>query len=167
MKKLLTYCTLLLLTANSLFAYQFPPHFKTQVKQVILDSLGLEEEMVKEEKVAFKPTVNRLAFAMKMGQIDPLLNDDVLFTDSNINVMKVHPNPATVVAYLDYKMTEKIQAKLTIRNLLGKVVDEFSMPQGEHRLKIPTANYDSGVYFYTLTINGKVVKSKKLIVGAR
>jgi hypothetical protein len=117
--------------------------------------------------VVFKPTVNRLAGAMKMRSTSPLFNDDLLFSDENISVMKPHPNPATVVAYLDYKMNERTQAKLTIRNLLGKVIDEFDMQRGEHRLKIPTTNYEAGVYFYTLTINGKTVKSKKLIVDGR
>ncbi|TAE09992.1 MAG: T9SS C-terminal target domain-containing protein [Bacteroidetes bacterium] len=166
MKNLLTYCTLLFLTANSLFAYNFPPQSIHSVQQVILDSLGIEE-VAAEEKVSFVKTTHFLESALKMKSANTLLNDDVLFADDNISVMKVHPNPATVVAFLDYKMSEKIQAKLTIRNLLGKVVDEYSLQRGEHKLKIPTANYDSGVYFYTLSINGRSVKSKKLIVDGR
>lgn len=172
MKKLLTYCILLLLTANSLFAFSFPHSTASyRFKKAILDSLGIEEktpETLQDTEIStFKPTINRLEEAMKLKPLNPLLNDDLLFSDDNISVMKVHPNPATVVAYLDYKMNEKIQAKLTISNLLGKVVDEFKLQSGEHKLKIPTANYVSGVYLYTLSINGKVLKSKKLIVDGK
>lgn len=172
MKKLLTYFALLFLTANSLFAFSFPHNTVSyRFKKAILDSLGIEEkahESIQDNKLnTFKPTINRLEAAMKLKPLSPLFNEDVLFSDDNISVMKVHPNPATVVAYLDYKMNEKIQAKLTISNLLGKVVDEFKLQAGEHKLKIPTANYVSGIYLYTLSINGKVLKSKKLIVDGR
>ncbi len=162
MKKLFTYCTILLLTANSLFAYSF----RTPIQ---IDSLEIEEkaEIVPAQEISFKATQNRLESALKLKPLHPLLNDDVLFSDDNISVMKAHPNPATVVTYLDYKMNERIQAKVTISNLLGKVVDEFKLQSGEHKLKIPTAHYSSGVYFYTLSINGKVLKSKKLIVDGR
>lgn len=172
MKKILTYCTILLLTANSLFAFSFPNHnISYRFKKAILDSLGIEEQATEKiatkEITSFKAKTNRLESALKNQTANALFNDDVLFSDNNISVMKVHPNPATVVAYLDYKMSEKIQAKLTISNLLGKVVDEFKLQSGEHKLKIPTANYDSGIYIYTLSINGKALKSKKLIVDGR
>ena len=164
MKNLLTYCTLLLLTANSLFAYNLPQKVAYRVKKAIVDSLGTEDNET-EVKVISVKTINRLQTALKLT--NPLLNDDVLFSNDNITVMKAHPNPSTVASYLDYKMGARTQAKITIQNLIGKVVDEFDLQQGEHKLKIPTANYNTGIYLYTFSINGKALKSQKLIVNGR
>lgn len=135
-----------------------------QMQQTILDSLGTDELCI-EAKVSFTKTANLLQKAVKLT--NPLLNDDVFFANDNLSIMKVHPNPATVAGYLDYNMNGESKAKITISNLLGKVVDEFSLQRGEHKLKIPTINYDAGIYFYTLSINGKTVKSKKLVVAGK
>ncbi|NJO00756.1 MAG: T9SS type A sorting domain-containing protein [Bacteroidia bacterium] len=94
-----------------------------------------------------------------------VLNDDLLFTNKDLSVHKIYPNPASSVAFLDYRMIEDVQAKLTIRNLLGRVVKEYNLSKGERRIRIPTVDFDSGVYFYILSINGKAEKGKKLIVN--
>jgi|GEM_PF-2906289 len=164
MRNLLTYCTILFLTANSLFAYNFSPSLARHARQAVLDSLGIDENPT-EDKIMFVKTSNRLKTSLKLTH--PLLNDDVLFSNEVISVMKVHPNPATIVAYLDYNMSAKVQAKITISNLLGKVIDEFPLQEGEHKLKIPASNYSSGIYLYTLSINGKAMKTKKLVIDGR
>ena len=92
------------------------------------------------------------------------LQEDFLFDSKQLRITKVYPNPADIVAFMDYDMLESISAKVTIRNLLGKVVRVYDLNKGDHKIRIPTVNFDPGVYFYTLTINGKSVKGKKLLV---
>ena len=92
------------------------------------------------------------------------ITEDFLFSTNQLKITKVYPNPADLVAFMDYDMLESISAKVTIRNLLGKVVREYDLNKGTHKIRIPTVNFDPGVYFYTLTINGKSVKGKKLLV---
>ncbi|GAB4407226.1 MAG: hypothetical protein OHK0053_33820 [Microscillaceae bacterium] len=97
-------------------------------------------------------------------ELNQLLQEELLFSDSRLNVRQIYPNPASSVAYLDYHIIENIQAKITIRNLLGKVVKEYDLIRGERKVRIPTTNFDSGIYLYTLSINGKALSSRKLVV---
>ncbi|MDX2306119.1 MAG: T9SS type A sorting domain-containing protein [Microscillaceae bacterium] len=90
--------------------------------------------------------------------------EDFLFANEQLQITKIYPNPADLVAFMDYDMLESITAKVTIRNLLGKVIQEYDLNKGVNKIRIPTVNFDPGVYFYTLSINGKSVRGKKLLV---
>ncbi|NJL13043.1 MAG: T9SS type A sorting domain-containing protein [Microscillaceae bacterium] len=97
-------------------------------------------------------------------ELNRLLQEELLFSDSRLHVRQIYPNPASSVAYLDYHVIENIQAKITIRNLLGKVVKEYDLIRGERKVRITTTSFDSGIYLYTLSINGKALSSRKLVV---
>lgn len=90
--------------------------------------------------------------------------EDVLYEESGVKVSKVYPNPASEFAYIDYQINESIKAKVTIRNLLGRVMGEYELSKQDSQIKINTSEFESGVYFYTLSLGGKSVKAKKLIV---
>ena len=91
-------------------------------------------------------------------------SDEILYQEEGIRVNKVYPNPANEAAYIKYQINEDIQAKITIRNLLGRVVGEYELPKNQTKIKINTNELESGVYFYTLSIGHKTLKAKKLIV---
>lgn len=93
------------------------------------------------------------------------LREDFLYTSKELTVRSIFPNPANAKAFLDYNMAEQIKAKVTVRNLLGKVIKEYDLNLGEKRITIPTLDFDPGIYFYVLSINGKAKKGKKLIVN--
>ncbi len=93
-----------------------------------------------------------------------MYQDDLLYETPQFSISKVYPNPAREVAYMNYNLQQDLDAKVTIRNLLGKVVKEYDLTKGNHEIRIPTIQFDAGVYFYTLSINGKSLKAKKLIV---
>ncbi|MCU0444270.1 MAG: T9SS type A sorting domain-containing protein [Microscillaceae bacterium] len=93
--------------------------------------------------------------------------EDWLFESNQLKITKAYPNPAGEAAYMDYNMLESIRAKVTIRNLLGRVVKEYDLQEGKRQIKIPTVQFDSGIYFYSLSINGKALKAKKLVVEHR
>jgi hypothetical protein len=95
------------------------------------------------------------------------MQEDFLYFGNNLQIKTVYPNPANQEAFLDYNMLENIRAKVTIRNLLGKVITEYDLHKNEKQIKIPTVQFDPGIYFYSLSINGKSVKAKKLIVDHR
>ncbi len=57
--------------------------------------------------------------------------------------------------------------QITVSDLLGKkvalIVDEFQKP-GNYKVKFNASNFASGVYFYSLTMNG-ISKTRKMILG--
>lgn len=90
---------------------------------------------------------------------------DDLYTDAQINISNIYPNPANDFAKLDYRLkSSTAKAKISFHNLLGATVEEHELNSSEKQLKINTRNWDNGVYFYQLMINGKKVATKKLIV---
>ncbi len=92
-------------------------------------------------------------------------NDDKLYVSEQIQVSNVYPNPATDQAAFDYVLLDpNLNAKITIRNVLGSVMGEYALDRNERNLSIPVSHYVAGVYFYTLTIASKNIVTKKLIV---
>ncbi|MBL7884425.1 MAG: T9SS type A sorting domain-containing protein, partial [Bacteroidia bacterium] len=81
---------------------------------------------------------------------------------ANVNV---YPNPATDVVNIVLSANEKANATVTIYNAVGQKVNEFSnyLNGAAQTLTINTANYQAGVYFVSVNINGKLT-SKKVIV---
>jgi hypothetical protein len=98
------------------------------------------------------------------GQDGPI-NDDKLYVSDQIDVSNIYPNPANEQTSFDYVLLNPaLNAKITIRNVLGSSMGEFLLDRNERSLSISVAHYVPGVYFYTLTIDNKNIVTKKLII---
>ncbi|MEI8046442.1 MAG: T9SS type A sorting domain-containing protein [Bacteroidota bacterium] len=76
-----------------------------------------------------------------------------------------YPNPASLRANLDYNLpTSSNNAQLIIRNTLGVVVETVNLEGRSGKNTIDVSGYASGIYFYSISVDGKVVQTKKLIV---
>ena len=74
------------------------------------------------------------------------------------------PNPnsgSTQIAY--YLPQNTSDAKIIFTDMLGKVMDEKPLQAGYGLLNINTQNLPSGIYTYTLVIDGKVFDTKKMM----
>ncbi|MFD2520730.1 T9SS type A sorting domain-containing protein [Emticicia soli] len=92
-------------------------------------------------------------------------NADKLFLNDKISVSNIYPNPANDFAVIDYQITGHVNdASMSFYNLLGNEVANFELDKNDRKLKVPTTNWDSGVYLYQLVIDGKKVATKKLLV---
>ncbi len=88
-----------------------------------------------------------------------------LFSNERITVSNIYPNPASEKAWLDYAVSPMVRdAKISIYNILGSTVSEFSLDKNETKLGISTRDMTSGVYFYQLIVDGKKVATKKLLI---
>ena len=75
------------------------------------------------------------------------------------------PNPASQYANFEYSLPAMSgNAHIIIRNMLGVEVENVSLDSRSGKKAIDVAGYASGIYFYTLLVDGKVIQSKKLIV---
>ena len=88
-----------------------------------------------------------------------------LYSSSEIRLNDVYPNPVTEYAIIDYNLTNSdVKAKMVFHNVLGSIVSEYELVPFESKLKVNTTDFNSGVYFYTLYIDGDGVMTHKLIV---
>lgn len=90
--------------------------------------------------------------------------DTKLYTNSQMTVSNLYPNPADNYVELDYNLQDGVtDVKLTIRNVLGVLVGEYALNSGG-RLHIDVSRLAAGVYFYTLSLHNKNVATKKLLI---
>jgi hypothetical protein len=85
---------------------------------------------------------------------------------SQVSLGQNMPNPATGEgAIIAYQIPEGIgQAQLKVINNLGRIVYTETLTGTEGNVQLNTTQLEAGVYFYTLVLDGRVVKSRKMLV---
>ena len=91
-------------------------------------------------------------------------SENKLFTNEKLWVSNAYPNPADDVAELDYQFSGAGDAKLILLNVLGAPVAEYELERNEHKVRIGTRLLDTGYYLYQLSVDGKKVATKRLLV---
>ncbi|TXC81798.1 T9SS type A sorting domain-containing protein [Luteibaculum oceani] len=77
------------------------------------------------------------------------------------------PNPFKGITEIAYTLNTSKTVSFTIMDITGKIVDKRNFkPQngGKNIISVDASNYNSGIYFYTLTVDGESI-TKKMIVN--
>ena len=94
--------------------------------------------------------------------------DSRLFSNDKLWVSNVYPNPADDVAELDYQFTGPVaEARLALLNVLGTPVpgyEQIELQHSDRKVRIVTRPLDTGYYLYQLTVDGRKVATKRLLV---
>ena len=78
---------------------------------------------------------------------------------------EIYPNPADNAAYLNYTISSDVNnAEIRVMDILGNKVQIIPVYEKEGKVRINTESLTSGVYFYSMTVDGKPMFTKKLIV---
>ncbi len=81
------------------------------------------------------------------------------------SVSDLYPNPASSYVNVDFHLNGTVKsAEIKIVNLVGKVVKTAQITDRQGSMKLDIQDLSEGLYFYTVLINGKIEKTKKLIV---
>ena len=78
-----------------------------------------------------------------------------------------YPNPFNPVTSLEFGITKFGFAKILIYDILGKEVAGIvndNLNPGIYKFKLDGSNLASGVYFYSLLIDGEVLDTKKMVL---
>lgn len=136
------------------------------VKQLVVLADSSQNERAapvfkRDKRAARKRTVVReTAPVMRNVQLG-----EYLFSNDVVSISSVYPNPAHAVATIDYNLYGDTEnAKIILCNILGNVVGEYSLLREARRLNISTQDLSSGVYFYTLSVAGRNLVTRKLVV---
>ncbi|MBI9037514.1 MAG: right-handed parallel beta-helix repeat-containing protein [Bacteroidales bacterium] len=82
-------------------------------------------------------------------------------------LLQNQPNPFSRESSIYFKLKKAGSVSVKGLNNLGVIKYQFNnsyMPEGTYNLSIKSDDYLSGVYFYTLEINGKKVDVKKMVI---
>ncbi len=77
--------------------------------------------------------------------------------------LNVFPNPADAKITFSY-IIENSAATIQIFNIAGILVKKLQLTPNSREINCNVSDLPSGVYFYSLTVAGKTIKAKKLIV---
>lgn len=92
-------------------------------------------------------------------------SDNWMYTSDKLSVSNAYPNPANDVAEVDYQMTGSVQeAKLILLNVLGSIVAEYDLDRSDRKIRMNTRDLSTGYYFYQLSVDGKKLATRKLLV---
>ncbi len=83
----------------------------------------------------------------------------------DISIGSIYPNPSNRIAQIDYEFKNpNALAKISINSFIGNPVAEYILDPVSKSLVINVANFNPGVYFYTLYVDNKNIVTKKLVV---
>lgn len=93
------------------------------------------------------------------------LSENLTFSNKN-TISNASPNPANTFIRLNYSLkADAKQASIIIRNMLGSVVKEIKLQEKQGKVIYPTSYLKSGIYFYSLIVDGEICSSRKLVIG--
>ena len=91
--------------------------------------------------------------------------EEQLYVSDKITVSNIYPNPASEFAVIDYTMSNDIRdAKVIFYNVLGSKTSEHALSKNVGKLRVDTTTMPTGLYFYQLSLEGKKVATKKMLV---
>lgn len=90
--------------------------------------------------------------------------ENKLYSADKLWVSNAYPNPADDVAEVDYQFSGAGEAKLVMLNVLGAPIAEYELERNANRVRIGTRQLDTGYYLYQLSVDGKKVATKRLLV---
>ncbi|MBU8893872.1 MAG: T9SS type A sorting domain-containing protein [Bacteroidales bacterium] len=84
-----------------------------------------------------------------------------------VNVLKqsisCYPNPVTDNVFFKYKLEPNSKGEIHIFDLTGKKVKQKTITSSEDNLQINVSDLNTGMYLWTIVVDGVPVKSEKLI----
>ncbi|MFA5403866.1 MAG: T9SS type A sorting domain-containing protein [Ignavibacteria bacterium] len=86
---------------------------------------------------------------------------------NNYSLFQNYPNPFNPNTKIEFNIKEKGLVTLKVYNILGKEISTLvnkNMSAGTYDLTFYGDNYSSGLYFYSLFVNGIKIDSKKMIL---
>lgn len=93
------------------------------------------------------------------------IKEEVNSKSFNLNNM---PNPFTGKTSIKFNVKDEAQAKLVVYNLLGDKIfeDKFKTTYGDNTYELNAADWNSGVYFYTIQYKNHA-ETKRMVVNSQ
>ncbi len=88
-------------------------------------------------------------------------------TPQTITLFQNYPNPFNPRTSIRYQVSDAAWVNLSVYNMLGQKLATLvskRQPAGTHRVAWNASRFASGVYYYNLTVNGRYIQTKKMIL---
>lgn len=83
----------------------------------------------------------------------------------DISFGSMYPNPCNRITQIDYEIKNPgAHIQLLINSIIGNPIEKITLTPSQKTAHINVSDYDPGIYFYTIIVNGKNIVTKKLVV---
>ncbi len=94
--------------------------------------------------------------------------DNTLRNSTTEASMNVFPNPSFYESTINYHLPQGVNsAEIIINDISGKEIKRYKVDNNFSSLLIEQSEMAAGTYIYSLTANGKVIDSKKIVLSAK
>jgi hypothetical protein len=76
-----------------------------------------------------------------------------------------HPNPFNPVTFINYNVSVSGNVKISVFDITGKAISTLvdkKQNSGTYKVKFDGSGLNSGIYFYSMSINGNIIDTKKM-----
>jgi len=92
-------------------------------------------------------------------------NTGKLFENHQISISNPYPYPANESVSFNYQLYQNIDARIVMYDVLGNEIANYRLQSEYNKLVIQTSSLRTGVYLYSLVLDGKNVATRKLVVN--
>ncbi|MCF8373385.1 MAG: T9SS type A sorting domain-containing protein [Bacteroidales bacterium] len=85
--------------------------------------------------------------------------------EANVSALEVYPNPAVNMVNFDYRINSTNDSWFTLYNMLGNAVKSVCLEESSATISVPVDDLEAGIYFYSVSVNGKAIKTSRLIIN--
>jgi hypothetical protein len=103
----------------------------------------------------------------RLERLEALMSNRMVQTsDENVVLEQNRPNPANGSTTIGYELSNGFtQIQLNISDATGKIIHSQPLSESKGSVEINTSIWNEGVYIYTLVADGKVLKTKKMVIA--
>ncbi len=101
------------------------------------------------------------------GAITPTSVETLSEIPNQVALYQNYPNPFNPTTRISFGLHQQSDVKIEVYNTIGSLVTSFNMgsrPAGLHQVTLDASNWASGVYVYTLMVDGAFHSSRKLML---
>ncbi|PWJ40960.1 S8 family serine peptidase [Sediminitomix flava] len=131
--------------------------------EVVMIPLQIGETVVNFTADDQKGGVVTGTFTAVVDEYDPAT---VLSSDESASSFVQYPNPVAGTTYFEYTLSERSEVSIALYNLQGSLVSEVlseTQSAGAQKVAFDATRLHAGVYVYTVSVDGVVIRTEKMI----
>lgn len=154
-----------------------PPIFTRSDNQTGLQSDTNWTEVAASVPMSYAGQQVYFAFHHNANDMFLLYLDDIRVTEANnpttsinyingVKLLSTYPNPFRINTFIAFELQNTAEVVFEMFDLSGKMVMQHNagtMTSGLNRIEVDGTALPSGVYYYTLTINGETTSAHKIV----
>lgn len=142
--------------------FTLAPFGVDEALKITYDNNGSDEN-AQWKLVLFDENTNTDILVIDVFFDGPLGLTELLIDNSTISLPS--PNPIVNNSVISYELPNNVYTGMFVmHNIAGSIVSEIELEENEGEIRLNSADFEKGVYFYSLMINDIALHTKRLVI---